>query len=143
MYIRWNNRQRAVSVEREKIVRHLPGALLLCEEQHGTAASVLSSLEGVSISLLSGKEISRVHEEFCGVPGPTDVITFPYGEILIGAPVIRDQAGDFGHPVEREALLCSIHGILHLHGYDDLDANNRSAMHQLQEKILQALWPRA
>lgn len=109
----------------------------------GPGVPVLAGLEELEASILSDAAIARVHDEFFHDPAPTDVITFPHGEILLGAGTIHCQAAEFGQSPDREAALCLVHGLLHLQGYDDLHPRSRSAMHRLQEKILDAIYPAA
>ncbi|MCX6969200.1 MAG: rRNA maturation RNase YbeY [Verrucomicrobia bacterium] len=80
--------------------------------------------------------MARVHREFLDLRGPTDVITFPYGEILVCAPVAGSRAKEFGHDVTTELALYCIHGLLHLAGQDDVEPGPAKRMAQEQEKIL-------
>jgi probable rRNA maturation factor len=76
-----------------------------------------------------------VHETFFNDPAPTDVITFPDGEILIGASVVAGNAVRFGNTPDEEAALCLIHGLLHLAGWDDRIAREAKDMRRKQEQI--------
>lgn len=80
--------------------------------------------------------MARVHREFLDLRGPTDVITFPYGEILVCAPVAEARAKEFGHDVTTELALYCIHGLLHLAGHDDLEPSPANRMALVQERIL-------
>ena len=82
----------------------------------------------------------RVHKDFMGIDGPTDVITFHHGEIVIGAQVAERQAAEFGEPLPREILRYLIHGLLHLAGHEDEEPAGRSAMEAAQETIIAELW---
>jgi len=95
----------------------------------------LSSLAAVEISILNDADIGKVHDEFFLDPSPTDVITFPYGEILLGAGVIAENARQFGNTPDEEAAICIIHGLLHLAGWEDAKAEERKRMHAQQEQI--------
>lgn len=117
-------------------------ALPLCLEAVGAAEpAVLAGLELVEVSLISDQAIAGVHGEFLGDPTPTDVITFPHGEILVSGETASRSAAEIGHPAEREALLYVIHGLLHLNGHDDLSELARTAMQAAQEGILERVWP--
>lgn len=100
--------------------------------------SPLRMLVGVEISLVSDTAIAKVHRRFFNDPTPTDVITFPYGEILIGAGTVAKQAIRYQHSPTHEAALCAIHGMLHLGGYDDHAAREAAMMARLQERLLKA-----
>ncbi len=86
--------------------------------------------------------MSRVHGDFLGDPAETDVITFPYGEILVCPAVARDQAPAHGLPVEHEVLLYGLHGLLHLAGYDDLTPKAAREMAEAQEELLRRVLKR-
>lgn len=90
--------------------------------------------------------MARVHGDFLGDPTETDVITFPYGEILVCPAVARDRAADFGLEVEQEVLLYALHGLLHLVGYDDTTPEAANEMAKAQARLLElllktGLWP--
>jgi probable rRNA maturation factor len=80
--------------------------------------------------------MARLHRQFLGVPGPTDVLTFHHGEIVISAETARRQARALGNTTEDELRLYILHGLLHLCGFDDKSARARAAMHQVQEQLL-------
>jgi probable rRNA maturation factor len=109
-------------------------------EESGRAAG-LAGLDEVEISLVDDAAIGRVHGEFLGDPGPTDVITFDHGEILISVETGKRRAVEFGHSVERECVLYAVHGMLHLQGFDDHEAGDAARMKEVQERILREVWP--
>ena len=74
------------------------------------------------------------------IAGPTDVITFHHGEIVIGAEVAKRQAEEYGEPLGREVLRYFVHGLLHLAGHEDQEEDERKAMEDAQEKIVAKLW---
>jgi probable rRNA maturation factor len=86
--------------------------------------------------LVDRATMARVHGDFLGDPTETDVITFPYGEILICPAVARKQAPVQGLSVEREVLLYGLHGLLHLVGYDDATPASRNRMEAEQKRLL-------
>lgn len=100
----------------------------------------LADLEVIEIALVDDGANARVHEDFLGIAGATDVITFHHGEIVIGAEVAREQALEYGEPLGRELLRYFIHGLLHLAGHDDVEAEDAERMESEQEKIVEALW---
>jgi type III pantothenate kinase len=95
--------------------------------------------EEISFVILSDAAIAEVHGRFLGDPSPTDVITFPYGEILLGAETIAENAKRFGTSFEEELLRCVVHGLLHLRGFEDVALSDHAAMHHCQEEILHEL----
>ncbi len=80
--------------------------------------------------------MSRVHVDFLGIAGPTDVITFPYGEILVCAAIASGNAVRYGSSLDDELALYIIHGLLHLNGFDDLEPAPARRMRDRQAKIL-------
>ena len=80
--------------------------------------------------------MARVHGDFLGDPTETDVITFPYGEILVCPAVARDRAAEYGLEVEQEILLYALHGLLHLAGYDDTTPVLAKKMANAQARLL-------
>jgi len=131
------NLQEAVSIDLESLRSILLIAHPLCLQQPGTDHPTEIQDE-VSCSIVDNREMSRVHGEFLGDPSTTDVITFPYGEIIVCAEVAKLEAGERGLPIEHELALYLIHGLLHLNGFDDRTPEARSRMHARQGEILQA-----
>jgi probable rRNA maturation factor len=80
--------------------------------------------------------MARVHGDFLGDPSETDVITFPYGEILVCPAVARDRAAEFGTKLDQEVLLYCLHGLLHLAGYDDTAPLRAKEMARAQARLL-------
>jgi len=93
-------------------------------------------LAAIAIVLVDRATMARVHGDFLGDPMETDVITFPYGEILVCPAVAQDQAPGYGSEVEREVLLYALHGLLHLAGYDDTTPAAAERMEKAQRKLL-------
>ena len=97
----------------------------------------LAGLECVEVALVDDETSDRVHRDFMGIEGATDVITFDHGEIVIGAEVAVRQAAEYGEPVLRELLRYLIHGLLHLAGHDDATEAEREAMERRQEALVE------
>ena len=74
-----------------------------------------------------------------GIAGPTDVITFQHGEICISVETALRQAAAFGTSLEHELRLYLVHGLLHLHGFDDRTPRGRARMKAVQEDIVAAI----
>ena len=73
------------------------------------------------------------------VRGPTDVITFQHGEIVISADTARRQARQFGTSLLHELQLYLVHGLLHLRGFDDRRPGEAKRMARRQERIVRQL----
>jgi probable rRNA maturation factor len=104
------------------------------------ADSPLHHLATLEVALVDDETSDRVHREFMDIEGPTDVITFHHGEIVIGAAVAERQAAAYDEPLAREILRYLVHGLLHLAGHDDAQSAAREAMEAIQEEIVARLW---
>jgi probable rRNA maturation factor len=102
--------------------------------------SSLIHLATLEVALVDDDTSARVHMDFMEIPGPTDVITFHHGEIVIGVEVALRQAEEYGEPFGREILRYFVHGLLHLAGHEDAEEDGRKAMETAQEEIISKLW---
>jgi len=98
--------------------------------------------------------VRELNRRYLGVDEPTDVLAFglgetgdrPFalppgeaaslGEVLISYPTAVRQAEEQGHSVEAEVAHLLVHGILHLLGYDHLEAEDERSMHQKEDRLL-------
>lgn len=133
------NRQRRHRLGLAQIRRMAEAALPLCLAESGPLPPDLPRIDEVEVSLLSATAMSRVHLDFLKIEGPTDVITFPYGEILVCPEIARENISRYGTTFDEEVALYIIHGLLHLNGYDDTTAGHARQMHARQAKILNAV----
>ncbi len=129
------NRQRSVALDLGSISALVAKALPRCRLVARSPRSALFRLTGIEATIVSDRAIGKVHRKFFDDPAPTDVITFPQGEILIGAGVVAENAARFGHSTSEEAAFCVVHGILHLAGWTDDTAQNAKDMARKQEQI--------
>lgn len=131
------NRQRATNLDLAH-VRALVNAAIPCclEAEASHFPALLKSMPEVEVSLIGSRRMAREHGRFLGDPTVTDVITFPYGEILVCPAVAEVRGLEFGNSVEDETALYVIHGLLHLQGFDDRTPAAAKEMHVRQAKIL-------
>ena len=80
--------------------------------------------------------MAPLHRQFLHQTGPTDVLTFQHGEIFISVETAKRHAHAFGNSLVRELYLYIVHGLLHLHGFDDRTPAGARKMKAMQEKIL-------
>lgn len=111
-----------------------------CLPHRGPGEAVLGSLAEVEVTFISDAAIGRVHAEFMGDPAATDVITFRHGEVLISAETAAREAGSRGEPLGRELVRYLVHGLLHLNGHEDAQAEDAAAMWAVQEAVVRELW---
>jgi probable rRNA maturation factor len=87
----------------------------------------------LSLAFVGDAEIRRLNRKFRKKDKTTDVLSFPLseeaadgkfylGDIVISAPTAKRQAAEIGHPLERELEYLTIHGFLHLLGYEHDEA---------------------
>ena len=101
---------------------------------------------GGEVAFVDDDTISRLHEQFMDIPGPTDVITFPMsdpddprgslGEVVVSTETAIRQAPEFGLDPRDETLLYVVHGVLHIVGYDDQEATEQAEMTRRQLELL-------
>ena len=137
------NHQTAAPVCMEWWQRIAELALPLCLEASKPPSAILADLEEIEISLVTDEVISRVHQDYMEDPTPTDVITFHHGEILISVETAARQAAEHHSDYDTEVALYIVHGLLHLAGWHDGEANQRAEMHERQSAILQNCVSRA
>jgi probable rRNA maturation factor len=130
------NRQRIVPVNSLALQDFADRALPACLKIPERKMEVLSQLTEVSVALVSDRRIAELHQRFLNEHGPTDVITFQHGEIVIGAETARRQAHAFRTSLEHELRLYIVHGLLHLRGFDDKTAAGAAGMKRVQEKLV-------
>lgn len=105
----------------------------------------------VTVAFVDNAHIHRLNNQFLQHDEPTDVLTFPYtepgakkleGEIVIGYEVAKEYATDRGHGLAEELALYTIHGCLHLCGYDDkTEAKSRDMRAKEREYLAAAGLP--
>jgi len=103
-----------------------------------------------NIIITDNNYIREINKEYRNIDAPTDVISFALednmeynlpmfrvlGDIYISIDKVKSQALEFGHSELREFAFLTIHGLLHLLGYDHMDENEEKIMFSLQEVIL-------
>ncbi len=101
------------------------------------------------VRVVADVEMAAAHEEFTGVPGTTDVLTFDMNEmedarltldadVLICVDEARRQANDRAHTVPEELLLYVVHGVMHCLGHTDDTEEGYQAMHAAEDAALGA-----
>ncbi len=130
------NRQRCVRFNLALVRKIVAAALPDARTAIGPGDRPLERLEQVSCIVVSDRTMRTLHRRFLGDSSSTDVITFQHGEIVTCAEVALVAAAEMGTSVEKELALYLIHGLLHLNGYDDRDAEGAARMASIQQDIL-------
>jgi probable rRNA maturation factor len=130
------NRQRSICFDLPWLRRFAPIALAACEGEGIASGAPLESTEELEVSIVSDRAIAAVHRRFMNIAGPTDVITFDHGEIIVSAATAARHAREYGQRIEHELGLYIIHGVLHLNGHDDLVEPAAARMKETQANLL-------
>src|SRR5262249_45640630 len=97
----------------------------------------------LSVVIVSDATIAKLNARYHNTPGPTDILSFDYGEghgeLIISVEHAVAQAGRFRTSPGRELVLYVVHGILHLHGYDDRLEPDRRRMRAAERRLLACL----
>ena len=112
--------------------------------QIATRALVLvgATEDRLNIVLVDDAAVARLNQQFHHREGPTDILTFDYGagevtgELVISVEHAIAQAKRFRSTPSRELALYAIHGVLHLHGHDDLSPRPRARMRAAERRLL-------
>jgi len=115
--------------------RAIPRAGAACRR----AAEAVLKDRKVVVALVDDATIARLHQRYLGVPGPTDVLSFPHGEIVVSADTARREAHRRGIRPIAELVLYVVHGALHLAGHDDKSPKARVAMRAAERRVLKEL----
>ena len=121
----------------------------LVKELASEALRIIKKENKVELELifLDGKSIKRFNKRYRREDRATDVLSFRIdrkefgqkaflGEIAISLDAALDNSKSFGTSFTDEAVLYIIHGILHLFGYDDENAEDGRRMAKEQNRIL-------
>ncbi|MCD7835932.1 MAG: rRNA maturation RNase YbeY [Lachnospiraceae bacterium] len=122
----------------------------------------------INVLLTDNEGIHRYNREFRGIDRETDVLSFPnldfereadfgavqhkeadyfdpdtgeliLGDIIISVDKVEEQAESYGHSMRREFAFLVAHSMLHLCGYDHMEAGEAEVMEKKQEAVLTAL----
>jgi len=90
--------------------------------------------------LVDDATIAKLNEQYHATPGPTDILSFDYGEgqgeLIISVECAVRQAKRFRVTPSRELARYVVHGILHLHGYDDRAPEDRRRMRAAERRLI-------
>jgi len=121
----------------------------------------------LSLLVTDDVEMARVNHMMRGVEQPTDVLSFPMleyqvpwtgditpatdedinpetgyvflGDIIVSLPRAEMQAREYGHSIERELAFLTVHGTLHLLGYDHENPMDQEIMEMRQNEVMKAI----
>jgi probable rRNA maturation factor len=110
-------------------------------------------LAELCVKLVDEETIGELNEKWMEKSGPTDVLAFPMdelrpglvneepeegilGDLMLCPTIAEKQAVTAGHSTEAELELLTVHGILHLLGYDHAEPEEHAEMFGLQDRLL-------
>jgi len=122
---------------------------------HAMASMKVHPDADVAIVLVDENAMADLHLQWMDEPGPTDVLSFPMdelrpglegddaaegilGDIVLCPTVAQKQAEAAGHSVMDELHLLTVHGMLHLLGFDHAEPEEEKEMFSIQGEILRS-----
>lgn len=109
----------------------------------------------LAVTFVTNERIQEINREYRDKDQPTDVISFALeeegegeieiigadmprmlGDIIISVPRAKEQAEDYNHSFSRELGFLTVHGFLHLLGYDHVTEEDEAIMFTKQKDIL-------
>lgn len=112
----------------------------------------------VNVVVVDSQYIQELNYVYRGMDRPTDVLSFSMteindeepsyespeqdhmlGDIVICLELAIEQANEYNHSCERELAYLTVHGMLHLLGYDHEEEGEQTLMRSLEEKVMEAL----
>jgi len=138
VYIRWDRRPAQ------------PAAKELRKVISGCLKRLRIEKAEVHLVLTGDQTIRELNSQYRDIDQATDVLSFPdgdvlpsgrrfLGEIFISLDSARNQAKSFGHDEVRELSELTLHGTLHLLGYDH--SRDQGEMNEIELQLRQDLLP--
>lgn len=115
----------------------------------------------LSVTSVSPEEIREINRDHRGIDKVTDVLSFPQyegkkevlaaveqygtvsalplGDVVLCCEKAEEQSEEYGTTREREHVYLFVHSLLHLLGYDHMEDEERHAMREREEHIMQRL----
>ncbi|MEZ5209592.1 rRNA maturation RNase YbeY [Gordonia sp. (in: high G+C Gram-positive bacteria)] len=119
------------------------------------AAMDVHAAAELSIQLVDNDTMADLHMQWMDLPGPTDVMSFPMdeltpgghpdaaepgpamlGDIVLCPEFAAEQAKTQRHSYEHELAVLTVHGVLHLLGFDHAEPTEEKEMFGLQNRII-------
>ncbi|ADD44269.1 rRNA maturation RNase YbeY [Stackebrandtia nassauensis] len=139
------------------------GTESICDvARHALSEMGVHPLADLSILVVDETYMSELNHRWMGAAGPTDVLAFPMDELSVGRGPSNDsepaaetllgdvvlcpevaerQAAKAGHSTADELHMLTVHGVLHILGYDHAEPDEAKQMFGLQQSLLDS-WRR-
>jgi probable rRNA maturation factor len=130
---------------------------ILSVARHALDEMGVNPLAELSILLVDVEYMTELNHRWMDGEGPTDVLAFPMdegsvdhgpgesgaepallGDIVLCPDVAAKQAAEAGHSTKDELALLTVHGTLHLLGYDHAEPDEEREMFGLQARLLES-----
>lgn len=116
----------------------------------------INPLAELAILIVDIDHMSELNHRWMGGKGPTDVLSFPMdeaipgrpdglepttpvlGDLVLCPPVADRQAMEAGHSTAEEIQMLTVHGVLHILGYDHAEPEEAKEMFGLQNRLLES-----
>ncbi len=134
----------------------VPAELIIDAARFAVVAMDVHPAAELSVLCIDEDAMADMHMQWMDLPGPTDVMSFPMDELVPGGrpdaaepgPAIlgdivlcpefaAKQAKEARRSFEHELAMLTIHGVLHLLGYDHAEPDEEKEMFGLQNQILE------
>ena len=108
-------------------------------------AAALEHPAEITVRIVDADEAQALNQDYRDKGYVPNVLTFEYGEIAPGilggdvvicAPVVEREAREQDKPLKQHYAHMTIHGVLHLQGYDHLDPADADIMESREAAIL-------
>ncbi|MEW5968007.1 MAG: rRNA maturation RNase YbeY [Pseudomonadota bacterium] len=131
----------SLSVQFASEAGELPGR---AQVRRWVAAALEHDAE-ITVRIVDADEAQALNQDFRKKAYVPNVLTFEYGEVAPGvlggdvvicAPVVAREAREQGRPLKDHYAHMTVHGVLHLQGYDHLDPAGADIMESREIAIL-------
>ena len=132
----------------------VPQKALPTQAQLQAWADVIKTRDGetqiAAIRVVNEQEMTVLNKQYRQKKGPTNVLSFPaqlheqvdvpfIGDIVICAPIVINEAKQQHKTEESHWAHMTVHGILHLQGYDHINDADAMQMESLEIQIMHQL----
>ena len=119
-------------------------------ERWVTAALRQRTTAVLAIRIVDREEMRQLNKHFRGKDAPTNVLSFAaelpeavdlplLGDVVLCAPLVAEEARLHNKPLEAHWAHLTIHGVLHLLGYDHQNAEESAQMEEEEITLLESL----
>ena len=132
--------------------REMPGAVFAVHQAFDATVAFVPALAGaeIGIALSSDADVQELNARFRGQDKPTNVLSFPSapgfandempsGDIVIAYETVQRESVGEDKPFLHHLAHLTVHGLLHLAGYDHVHDADAETMEALERRILASL----